>query len=168
MTNQSVAQRILIDGDHKALRRHWGDLFPHLAAQGPKTLEDAEVALHMARTQVGNIPIRLRAWSHRWLRERGHISFLPDDLKPKAEQICPIVKEAVLISNSLGRLGNQSPLSKAIAPLIRREMENAVLDAEAEGRLGDAPFVKARMQEARGRAVKELLGSTLEKLMKGH
>jgi len=41
---------------------------------------------------------------------------------------------------------------------VEGAMRDAVLEAEAEGRLTDAPFVKARMSEARTFAVKKLFG----------
>jgi hypothetical protein len=41
---------------------------------------------------------------------------------------------------------------------IRGAMEDAVLEAEADGRLTDAPFVKGRMMEARAKARKILFG----------
>lgn len=149
MSAQSVARRILEEGDHKAFRRHWPDLFPHLADKAPKSDADAEFSLHYARTITAGLKLDLRAWSHRWLCERNYPSGLPDDLKPSAERLYPRVAAAVGIT-----VGD-----KPYSPLIRQAMENAVLEAEADGRLEDSDFVRGRIQAERRRTIRELFGS---------
>lgn len=151
MTTKSAVARILADGDFRALRNHWSDVFPHLP--GPESDSDAETALHMARTHSPDVAFRLRAWSHRWLTERDMPSGLPDELKPKAERLYPRVASAVGIA-----IKGTTKIMQAAAPLIRAAMEHAVLDAEADGRLEDSDFVKARMMEARARETKALFG----------
>lgn len=154
--SQAVAQRILREGDFRALRKHWSDVFPHLP--GPTSDSDAEIVLHHARTQANAIPFKLRAYSHRWLSERELPSGLPDELKPRAERIYPTVAEAVMIS-----VGAKSELMKPAVPIVRGAMEDAVNQALADGKMGDPVFVRARIQEARQQTIRELFGS----LMKG-
>jgi hypothetical protein len=144
-----AALRILMEADFRALRRHWADLFPHAAEHGPKSDKDAEFSLHYARTITKNVPLGMRQYSHRFLEERGLPSGLPDELKPTAERIEPRVVAAVGITVG----------TKPYSPLIRRSMENAVLEAEADGRLEDDEFVRGRIQEARSKTIKELFGS---------
>jgi hypothetical protein len=86
----------LASGDVRLVRKAAAIAFPHLPQ--PETDEDAEVLMHVARTEATSLPLRLRAWSHRWLTERGHPSHLPDELKPKAEQIHPVIAEGVLVA----------------------------------------------------------------------
>jgi hypothetical protein len=154
MSASAVARRVLAHGDHREFRRHWGDIFPHLADKGPRTDEEAEPQFHFARTLSGVVELKRRAWSHRWLLERGLPSGLPDRLRPSAEQMCPRIAPAVGIA-----VQATSPLIAPAVGLIRRAMENAVLDAAAEGRLEDSGFVKARMEEARTAKVRELFGN---------
>lgn len=137
-------------GDVKALKRISRAQEPHLPQM---TDAEAELVLHQTRTRSSTVPFKLRAWSHRWLVERGHDSGLPDHLRPNAEQVCPRVVATVGIG-----VRCRNPLLAPIAPLIRDAMQNAVLDADAHGRLTDSDFVKARMMEARERTQLELLG----------
>jgi hypothetical protein len=157
MSAQSVALRILTEGDHKAFRRHWGDLFPHLAAAAPKNDAEAEVSMHYARTISENVGVGLRQYSHRWLTEQNYPSGLPDELRPSAEQVCPRVAAAVGLTVG----------TKPYSPLIREAMEHAVLDAEADGRLNDDAFVRSRIQEARTKSIRQLFGSAGLPPMKG-
>jgi len=64
-----------------AYRRIWAHTHGHLPQ--PANDQEAEFTLHMARTNVRSIPLRLRRYSARWLEERGFGSFLPDELKRK-------------------------------------------------------------------------------------
>jgi hypothetical protein len=137
-------------GDFRQLRRISETAEPHLARL---TDEQAEIVMHDARTRTKSLPFQKRAWSHRWLTERGLESGLPDRLRPKADQLYPRVAAAVGISVTA-----RNPLLAAVAPLIRESMQDAVLEAQADGRLEDDGFVRARMQEARERTTKALLG----------
>lgn len=143
-------RRALIEGDWRALV----SLTPHLPA--PPSDHAAEAALHHARTQARSVPMRLRAWSHRWLCERGYPSGLPDILRPRAERLYPTVVEAVGIScNAV------SPSMRPIVSEIRRSMEAVVLDVYADTKHRGHPdpaLVRGRMREARERTVKKLLG----------
>jgi hypothetical protein len=137
--------------DVSAARGAWGTLFPHLSP--PESDADMLTMLHMARTQSDAIGFKLRAYSHRWLTERGYPSQLPDHLKPSAERLYPKVAHAVGISYNF-----RDEALKPAADMIRGAMEGAVMDADADGKLTDSPFVKARMYEARDKERRALFG----------
>jgi hypothetical protein len=137
--------------DVSAARKVWGALSPHIPA--PAKDADMLTMLHMARTQSDAIGFKLRAYSHRWLTERGYPSQLPDHLKPSAERLYPKVAHAVGISYNF-----RDEALKPAADMIRGAMEGAVMDADADGRLTDSPFVKARMYEARDKERRALFG----------
>lgn len=152
MSAQAVIKEVLEKADAAAFRRHWGDIFPHLAGKGPKTDAEAEISLHMARTQSEWLADRKRCYSHAWLIERGLPSQLPDNLKAKADRLYPRVVEGVFISAN-----SNSPLIKPIAKLAQAAMCDAVEDAYANG--DTAPtLVRSRIQEARQRTFRKLLG----------
>lgn len=108
--------------------------------------------MHRARTEAGGVSLRARAWSHRWLEERGFPSGLPDNLKPKAERLCPKVIGAVGIS-----VNTSNPYLKPATVEVRQAMEYAVNDAYADGRT-DPAFVSQRMEEARAKTWRKLVG----------
>jgi len=142
-------RRYLEAGDVTGVRRLWQHEFPHL----PQPQDDGEalVVLHMARTAAASIPLKLRAYSHRWLLDHNFPSQLPDDLKPAAERMYPKVVTAVGISvNAISEL-----LRPAMVE-IHKAMEDAVLEAYSDGKEGDIPHIRNRMKEARERAVKAL------------
>lgn len=143
--------RCLESLDIQAARGLWGIHFPHLSA--PASDDDMLTMLHMARTQSEAIGFKLRAYSHRWLTERGYPSQLPDRLKPSAERLYPKVAHAVGISYNF-----IAPDLKPAADMIRGAMESAVMEADADGKLTDSPFVKARMYEARDKERRALFG----------
>lgn len=154
MSFQAAARQVLIDGDHRRLRLGWAEIFPHLAGEGPKTDEDAEIVLHYSRTVSHSIPFKLRAWSHRWLSERSLPSGLPDALKPRAERICPFVVEAVMVGVGLAAM--KSPLAPAFVE-VRDAMANAAGEAMADG-VKDPQSIRRRMEEARVAKRCELFG----------
>ena len=82
-------------------------------------------------------------------------SHLPDDLKPKAERMYPRIAEGVGISVNV-----RNPLLKPAATEVRKAMEDAVSDAYADGRT-DPAFVTKRMQEARDKTWRALMGAAL-------
>jgi hypothetical protein len=149
MSNQLT--RSLETLDVQAARGAWGAMFPHLSP--PQSDDDMLTMLHMARTQSEQIAFKLRAYSHRWLTERGYPSQLPDHLKPSAERLYPKVAHAVGISYNF-----RDETLKPAADMIRGAMEGAVMDADADGKLTDSPFVKARMYEARDKERRALFG----------
>jgi hypothetical protein len=107
-------------------------------------------AIHLARTKSEVVRFPYRAYSHQWLIERGYPSMLPDHLKPRAQRIFPITKSTVGIS-----VNSKYP---EVKEAVTSAMRNAVLEAEAMGRLSDDPFVRARMAEARQYVLKKLFG----------
>jgi hypothetical protein len=52
----------------------------------------------------------------------------------------------------------RNPEEAAAGVEIRKVMEQAVLEADADGRLTDSPFVKLRVEEARAKERKKLFG----------
>jgi hypothetical protein len=131
--------------------RLWAHAFPHLPP--PENDDGMLTVMHIARTQSESLPFRLRAYSHKWLCERDLPSQLPDHLKQPAERIYPRVASAVGISYNF-----MNPDFAPAADPIRKAMEGAVMDADADGRLTDSPFVKARMYEARDKERRALFG----------
>ena len=133
----------LVEGDYRGVRRLFAALHPHLPA--PASDEQAEIALHMARTQTQSVPFDLRAWSHSWLVERGYPSQLPDELKPKAERIYPRVVSAVGIA-----MKATNPDRQPETLYIRGKMEAVVADMFATDKgVPDPELVSKRMLETR-------------------
>jgi hypothetical protein len=104
-------------------------------------------AIHIARTEAESMPLAARAYSHRWLLERGYTSRLPDRLKPSAERLYPEVVGAVGISANSKHL--------AIKTGVQNVMEYAVNDCYANGDT-DPVIVKPRMMEARAKELRGL------------
>lgn len=144
-------RNLLEAGDVDGLRAYWAQHAP--AMPQPETAEQAEIIMHRARTEAASITLRARAYSHAWLCERSLPSGLPDDLKPKAERMFPIIVEAVGIS-----VNTMNPLMRPAMLEVRGAMEDAVNDAFADGRK-DPAFLKARMAEARDRTMRALFGA---------
>lgn len=135
--------------DVEGVKAIWAQVFPHLPL--PKTDDLVLVAIHRARTQAESVRFALRAYSHRWLEERGLPSGLPDELKPKADRIYPVVIGAVGVA-----VKSQFP---ALANGVRSAMEHAVMDA-CDGRSEklvtlDQSVVRSRMFEARDRVKRQ-------------
>lgn len=137
---------LLDAGDLDGLIEIWRRGPVHLR---PKDYREAEIMLHMARTASRAVRMRCRAWSHRWLCERGLPSGLPDILRPRAERLYPVVVGAVAIASA-----QHSPTTLP----LRRVMEDAVLEVYADHRHPDPDVVRARMLEARARERRRLLG----------
>lgn len=144
---------LLAQGDAAALRRAWRQVAPHLPQ--PTTDAEAEIIMHHARTQARSVPMRARAWSHRWLLERGLPSGLPDILRPRAERLYPRVVEAVGISSML-----VTPVTGPLRAVMTEQVEDAyathrILRLPASER---ADIVRGRMREARAKERKRLMG----------
>ncbi|MGE8143054.1 hypothetical protein ACQKOE_13850 [Novosphingobium sp. NPDC080210] len=146
-------RNLLSAGDVEGLRAFWRNASPHLPQ--PESREQAEIVMHRARTEAESLPIDKRAYSHRWLCDRGLPSGLPDNLKPRAERIYPRVVEAVGIS-----VNARSEMLKPLAREVERAMADAVEEAYADGRT-DAGFIKARMAEVKDRTWRQLMGARL-------
>lgn len=134
------------------LRAAWACAMSHLPQ--PATREQAEIIMHRARTEAGSIPLKLRAYSHRWLEDRRLPSGLPDDLRPKAERLYPKITEAVGFSYNI-RMRELAPA----APLVRRAVCDAIEDIYADDPQPEVARVKARMVEIRDRTKQQLFGS---------
>lgn len=143
-------RQLLLDGDVSGIMAAWGTFAPGMPQ--PESRDHAEAAMHMARTSTESLPIRPRAYSHRWLTERDLPSQLPDRLKPSAERMFPVVVDAVGIS-----VNAKNPFFKPAMLEVRGAMEAAVEDAYAEGRK-EPVFVRARMNEARDLTYRKLFG----------
>lgn len=142
---------LLEKGDVQALRAAWASVMPGLPQ--PETFEQAEIVMHVARTQTASVALRARAYSHRWLTERGIPSQLPDSLKEKAERMYPVVVEGVGIFVR----PSTNEFLRPVQMEVQRAMEDAVSDAYAERRT-DPEFVRAQMAAARSKALRQLLG----------
>jgi hypothetical protein len=141
----------LENGDVDGCRAYFAANTPHLPQAD--TREQAEIVMHRARTESASISLRARAYSHRWLCERDLPSGLPDALKPAADRLYPERKVSVGISVNF-----RSPWMKGAEQQVRGAMEDAVLDADAHGRIEDAVFVSSRMTEAKEKAMRALFG----------
>jgi hypothetical protein len=144
-------RNLLEAGDVDGCRAFFAANASHLPQA--ETREQAEIVMHRARTETESVTLRARAYSHRWLCERDLPSGLPDALKPAADRLYPERKVSVGISVNF-----RSPFMKGAETLVRGAMENAVLDADAHGRIEDAVFVTARMKEAKDGAMRALFG----------
>jgi hypothetical protein len=134
--------RCIRDCDAESAMRLWKAVRPH-AAQ-PENAHQALIMLHYARTKLGNMPQRLRFYSHCWLRGHDLPSALPDHLKPKAERMYPIIVQAVGVSSG-GLGGSKGAFNYAIQDVMR----DAVLETQADGHDLASPVVKHRMLEKR-------------------
>jgi hypothetical protein len=72
-------RRCLIAGDVREMMRLWNATAP--AWDRIVSLRQAEAILHIARTQSGAMPLKLRQYSRRWLDEHGLGAFVPGPLK---------------------------------------------------------------------------------------
>jgi hypothetical protein len=135
-------------GDLAALRRHWQETFPNMPQ--PKNDTEAEIVMHHARTQSIMVGFMARAYSHRWLCERGLPSGLPDQLKPKAERIYPRIVSAVGVS-----CNSKVP---GLADAVEAAMSAAVAECYAN-RESDPVLIKERMMAARSKTKKMLMGA---------
>jgi hypothetical protein len=149
MNLREVMRRAVEDHDVVTCMKLWAQVAPNMPQ--PKDEDQACIIMHMACTQL-DVRFRSRAWSHRWLQERGHPSGLPDHLRPKAERMYPIIVDAIGIA-----CGVTSSLLRPIEPIIRSAMEHVVLEHYADG-IKDPDIIKPRMLEARKTAIKKLIG----------
>jgi len=147
---QDEFRLMLESGRVEVLRSLWSHVFPGLPQ--PESREQAEIVMHRARTEAESVSLKARAYSHAWLCERGLPSGLPDDLKPKAERIYPVVVSAVGVS-----INARSPLLQPAAKMVERVVCDAVEDLYADGRT-DPTFVRSRILEVKDREFRALFG----------
>lgn len=138
----SEFRQALIDCDVSLARSIWKTAFPSMPQ--PESDADVLVAIHMARTKAHSLPLKYRAYSHAWLKERGLPSCLPDYLKPKAERIYPRVVDAVGVAVSA------PPCRKPLAKELERRLSDTVFEAYADG-IRHPVQVKKRILAARDR-----------------
>lgn len=155
MSAHSEFQRALAEGDVRLLRRIWRTVFPHLPE--PKDAAEAEATMHVARTAAESVPLKARAYSHRWCEERGLPSQLPDKLKPSAERMYPKIVEAVGIACKTSK-----DWLKPAMPIIEKAMTDVVEDAFASGER-DPGLIRDRIQFARTDTMKRLFGAPTAK-----
>jgi hypothetical protein len=136
-------------GDVRLVRKMWASVMPHLPQI---SAEDGEMVMHRARTAAETVSFKARAYSHRWLTERGFSSGLPDRLKPSAERLYPRIAEGVGIS-----INFRSKWMKPAELEVRGAMESVVADMYANGDT-DPARVRPRMMEARERTMRQLFG----------
>jgi hypothetical protein len=133
--------------DIEGVRRLWARVAPRMGSHDDVGMQ---AAIHLARTKSDLIRFKLRAYSHSWLIDHGYPSLLPDEMRPRAQRIYPVTSHGVGIA--------VKSKYDEVRITVAGAMQDAVLEAEADGRLTDAPFVKGRMMEARRRATKKLFG----------
>ena len=143
-------RRCLMEIDIPGIRAAWAKARPHLPQ--PRDDHEALICIHRARTQATSIPFRLRAYSHRWLVERGLPSGLPDRQRPRAEQVVPKIVDGVGVAVIAG-----SSLTKPIVGMVRDAMSGAVMECYADGHR-EPEIVRPRMLEARATTVRQILG----------
>lgn len=151
MSLSDAMRECLEKADVHSARELWRKAAPHL----PQPKDDAEAlkTIHYARTVSEAISDPLRCYSHCWLLDNGLPSGLPDRLKARAERVYPRIASAV------GLAVQMRNAEEALAGVeIRKAMEYAVLEANADGRLTDSPFVKMRVEEARAKERRKLFG----------
>lgn len=150
-------RRCLLDLDVAVVRRLHRHMSPHLPQ--PANDREALASLHVARTQCGAIPLRARAYSHRWLLDHGLPSYLPDRLKPMADRLYPRVTEGVIVSATA-----HSELFKPVAGMIQDAMVEVAEDTYATDKAVDGIKLRADLREARVVAINKLFGRVLAPL----
>jgi hypothetical protein len=145
----STFRQCMEEMDAERLEAAWRHIFPHIPV--PRSFTQTVIVLHTARTMTENLPLKMRAYSHRWLTDNGYPSHLPDHLKPSAERLFPKISSAVGLS-----VNTQNEILKPAMPIIRNAMEDAVNEAYADGKKDDTDHIKARIKEARDKAKKQI------------
>lgn len=143
-------RQLLEAGDVRGVRRAWKQGMPGMPQ--PVSDEQAEIVMHIARTAAKSVKFRCRAYSHRWLLERNIPSQLPDEFRPKAERMYPVVAEGVGVSVRFN-----SPLMAPAAVEVQTAVNAAIEDCYAEGRTR-VSFVRRQMDAARDRTLRALFG----------
>jgi hypothetical protein len=141
MKHSAEMRRCLIECDVVQMRRLDQHLMPHLAALSD---DDVLTTIHIARTCADFLSVQARAYSHRWLLDRGLPSELPDRLRPRAERMYPRVVDAVGVASHSGP-GRKSAFNQA----IQQVMVDAAAEAYADGHGSEPQIVKARILEKR-------------------
>lgn len=148
----AVMRQVLEDLDVARMRKLWATVRPGLPQPPKGSAGDRQmvVEMHLARTISKTVRFKFRAYSHAWLLEHGYPSALPDELRPKAQQLHPVVAHAVgiAVKSNIPEVGD----------IIRRAMMDVVENCYADGKT-DPLYVRTHMLEARKIAKRKLLGS---------
>lgn len=150
MAARDAFLRALVDGDVRTLRRMWSRVSPHLPQVDAA---DGETCMHIARTATKGVPLKCRAYSHRWLEERGYPSQLPDKLKPQAERMYPRVASAAGFAWS-----SSSEILRPAKPIVDRAVGDRVEDLFANGDGDKTELVRREMIDTKNRTLKHLFG----------
>lgn len=151
MDGPAIMRQALMELDVDTIRKLWTQVAPHLPQ--PKGEFEALATMHYARTTMDILPNRARFYSHRWLLDHNQMSGLPDELKPSAERMFPVVTRSVGVS-----MNGKSDLTRPIIPIVRSAVEVAIMEVYADKKQDDIPLLKRHMNEAKRYAVRKLLG----------
>jgi hypothetical protein len=157
MSAQEEMRDCLIKADAELYVEISRKMFPHLPA--PENHQQAEIAMHYARTITETIPTKYRVYSHTWLTDRYYPSGLPDQLKNVADQIAPRIAAAVGIS-----VESSNPILKPATKTIRKAMEEEVHHIVDDGVKLDDPdpevqsHIKRRLYASKDAQMKYLFG----------
>lgn len=121
-------RRCLIELDVAGIQKLWAHVSPHLPQ--PKTDDEALHTLHLARTKVPTLPLKLRMYSQAWLAER---------------------ERKTRIAAAVGIVVMAPKHRRRQALDLRAELSGAVMDAYQAGvdLAKDAAEVSRRMDVAR-------------------
>lgn len=139
-------QRALEEGDIDGMVAMWAKYAPHL--HQPQDRAQAEFMFHGARVMAESVPLSRRAWSHRWLIDRGLPSNLPDHLKPQAERIYPRKQDAVGVS--VKTVKSKNPTMREFGCAVQGAMSDKAWEMMDDGVTDDAR-IKGEMMIARDR-----------------
>jgi hypothetical protein len=137
--HEQELKRCLEECDVMGMRALWAHVAPGMPQ--PEDDSEARMSIHYARSSADWMQFKLRAYSHAWLTERGFPSGLPDELRPKAQRIYPVVVHGVGIA--VGAPAHRRELARG----LERAMSDAVMDCYAD-RKTEPEFVSGRMREA--------------------
>lgn len=154
--HEAEMRRCLTDLDVTAFRRLWRHIASHLMQ--PADDKQALALMHRARTETIFMPVRMRAYSHRWLLDHGLPSGLPDTLKPSAERMYPRI--ATMVGTSVNFT------AKSLRPVgdeIEATLSIEILDAFATDKPDAIDHLKLRghLIETNKRAQRQLIGRVL-------
>lgn len=146
-THAEELRRCLVDCDIEGIRTLWNYISPNIRV--PEDDADVLIQIHMARTATERIPFRFRAYSHKWLTERTIPSFLPDEMKPRAERMYPRIVSAVGVC--VATIGNKkNDYHHAVSTALCDVVENFYADG-----VEDPVLIKAAMKEVHDKLRKE-------------
>ena len=107
----------LDSADVSKLSAIWGHVFPNLPQ--PSGRDQVEVVMHHARTAADSVGLAARLYSHAWLRERGHKSGLPREMRPANERRESIIVPAVGVSvGTLSRRADRREEAAAVEAVM--------------------------------------------------